>query len=418
MTHTKINHLESKNMKICLIVDDYMPDSIKVAAKMMHELAIEFQKNGHTVTVITPNPKLNTNLDISTLDGIKIYRFKSGEIKNVSKIKRAINETLLSFNAWRICKNILKNDHHDLIIYYSPSIFFGPLVYKLKKLWNAKTYLILRDFFPQWAIDNKILSKYSIITYFFKFFERINYSVADRIGVMTPKNLNWFKKYYKTNKPLEVLYNWADLKKINSKGNIYRKRLGIDDKIVFFYGGNLGQAQDMMNIVRLAIKMRSKKNVHFVLVGAGDEYSLIEKTLLANSINNISLLPSVSQDEYKQMLCEFDVGLFSLNRNHNTHNFPGKLLGYMVQELPILGSINPNNDLKDIIDSYSAGYISINGEDELFFQNALKLLDKDKRVEIGTNANKLLKENFSVSSAVKQIIGNSCQTQLTDSLSN
>lgn len=91
-------------MKICLIVDDYMPDSIKVAAKMMHELAVEFILNGHEVSVLTPDVKINTKLKIDDLDGVKIYRFKSGEIKNVSKVKRAINETLLSYKA---CKSIL-----------------------------------------------------------------------------------------------------------------------------------------------------------------------------------------------------------------------------------------------------------------------------------------------------------------------
>lgn len=30
-------------MKICLIVDDYMPHSIKAAAKMMHELGVELK---------------------------------------------------------------------------------------------------------------------------------------------------------------------------------------------------------------------------------------------------------------------------------------------------------------------------------------------------------------------------------------
>lgn len=390
-------------MKICIIVDDYMPNSIKVAAKMMHELACEFVFQGHQVSVITPDTTVSS-IAIEKLDGVDVYRFKSGEIKNVSKVKRAINETLLSFNAWKNCKDVLKDNPHDLIIYYSPSIFFGPLVYKLKKLWNVKSYLVLRDFFPQWTIDNKIIKEHSLITYYFKFFERINYSVADKIGVMSEKNLEWFTKYYKTNKPLEVLYNWADLKKFDGQENIYRKRLKLEDKIIFFYGGNLGQAQDMMNIIRLAIKMKDQKNAHFVLVGAGDEYSLIKDAIYNQNIKNITLLPSVNQEEYKQMLYEFDIGLFTLNKNHNTHNFPGKLLGYMVQELPILGSINPNNDLKDILEEVNAGLVTINGEDKLFYENAKKLLEIKNRIQIGKNAKKLLVEKFSVESAVKQII--------------
>ena len=88
-------------MNICLIIDDYLPDSIKVGAKMMHELAVQFVARGYTVTVITPAPSLLTRSEITVLDGVTVCRFKSGEIKNVSKVKRAINETLLSYYAWR-----------------------------------------------------------------------------------------------------------------------------------------------------------------------------------------------------------------------------------------------------------------------------------------------------------------------------
>jgi O26-antigen biosynthesis N-acetyl-L-fucosamine transferase len=157
-------------MNICLIIDDYLPDSIKVGAKMMHELAVEFVSRGYTVTVITPAHSLLTPSEIKVLDGVTVCRFKSGEIKNVSKVKRTINETLLSYYAWWAFKAYFKAHPQDLIVYYSPSIFWGSLVQRLKKLWGAKGYLIVRDFFPQWVIDNGMLSASSPITRYFRFF--------------------------------------------------------------------------------------------------------------------------------------------------------------------------------------------------------------------------------------------------------
>ena len=391
-------------MRILLIIDDYMPHSIKVGAKMMHELACEFINQGHQVSVLTPDSTIDKKIELFKLDGVDIYRFKSGEIKNVTKIKRAINETLLSFNAWKNYKIFLTANRHDLIVYYSPSIFFGPLVYKLKKIWNVPSYLILRDFFPQWTIDNNILSKYSLITYYFKFFEKLNYLSADTIGVMSQQNLEWFKNYYKTKKHLEVLHNWAKITKVNNYDSRYRKELNLEEKIVFFYGGNLGLAQDMMNIIRLAQKMKNEENAHFVLVGAGDEVELIEKRIKEDNIQNITLLSSVNQEEYKQMLVEFDIGLFTLSKNHKTHNFPGKLLGYMLQEMPILGSINPKNDLKDLIEDSSSGFISVNPDDEQFYEDAKKLLNSNIRKNCGKNARMLLINKFSVNSAVEQIL--------------
>ena len=391
-------------MKICLVVDDYMPDSIKIAAKMMHELAIELNNQGHEVTVLTPCNTISKSIDIIKLDNINVYRFKVGAIKNVAKVKRAINETLLSYNAWKSCKNLLINDKHDLIIYYSPTIFFGPLIAKLKKLWNVPSYLILRDIFPQWTIDNGILKENSIITKYFEFFESINYKHADKIGLMSQKNLEWFNKKYNLNNKTELLYNWASNTPLTTKINKYKKLYNLENKIVYFYGGNMGHAQDMMNIVRLAQNMKNHPDEHFVLVGAGDEVELIKNKIVEDDIKNITLLPSVNQEEFKEMLSEFDIGLFTLNYNHQTHNFPGKLLGYMCESKPILGSVNPNNDLKDVIESANAGYISITGQDELLYENAVKLLDEKTRINIGENANNLLDRLFTVKSIAKQIL--------------
>ncbi len=392
-------------MKICLIIDDYLPDSIKVGAKMMHELGIEFIKRGHEVTVITPKVEINNRCSLSHLDGVTVGYFRSGAVKGVGKIKRAINETMLSHNAWKAYKSYFKQNPHDLIIYYSPSIFWGSLVKKLKKLWSSPSYLILRDFFPQWVIDNGMLRECSVITKYFRYFENLSYQAADIIAIQSPKNLEWFEKTVHTGKRLELLYNWAANEPVTSDIECYRKKYGLEDKVVFFYGGNIGHAQDMMNIVRLAINLKDENNAHFVLVGKGDEVGLVRSAIEEFQLDNMTLLPPVSQNDFKSMLAEFDIGLFSLHKEHTTHNFPGKLLGYMVQGKPILGSINPNNDLKPIVENAKAGLVSVNGDDTILEQNALKLLhDEAFRKQMGKNAKQLLNDVFSVESAANKIL--------------
>ena len=391
-------------MKICLIVDDYLPDSIKVGAKMMHELGVEFVKRGHSVTVITPRFNLSKKYSITELDGVKVCYFKTGQIKYTGNVQRAINETLLSYRAWNAYKNYFAENPHDLIVYYSPSIFWGPLVQRLKKLWNAPSYLILRDFFPQWVIDNGMIKERSLVAKYFRFFERKNYQAADIIAIQSPKNLEWFRTICK-NKPLDLLYNWAANEPVTAKGNYYRKKYHLEDKVVFFYGGNIGHAQDMMNIIRLAQNLKEEKLAHFIIVGKGDETELVRDAIEKNQMKNMTLLPPVSQDEFKLMLAEFDIGLFSLHKDHTTHNFPGKLLGYMVQKKPILGSINADNDVKEVVESAQAGFITINGQDDLFKENALKLLHDEKlRKQMGNNAKQLLQDLFSVEAAADKIL--------------
>ena len=175
---------------------------------------------------------------------------------------------------------------------------------------------------------------------------------------------------------------------------------------MFFYGGNIGHAQDMMNIVRLSKILITIPQAHFLLVGKGDEVELILDEIDKNNIENITYLKSVGQYEYNQMLMEFDVGLFSLDKNHKTHNFPGKLLGYMKYSKPILGSVNQNNDLENVLMDSRAGFVTINGDDSAFTKNAIKLLESsDIRREMGENAFKLLNDLFSVQAAASKITG-------------
>jgi glycosyltransferase involved in cell wall biosynthesis len=122
-------------------------------------------------------------------------------------------------------------------------------------------------------------------------------------------------------------------------------------------------------------------------------------------LKNFSYLPSVSQEEFKNILCEIDIGLFSLAKHHTIHNFPGKLLGYMVQSIPILGSVNEGNDLMPLVNNAGAGFISVNGEDEILFENAKLLLENvDLRKKIGQNGHQLLKNEFDVQKIAEQIV--------------
>jgi len=391
-------------VKFLFLVDDFLPHSTKVAAKMMHELALEFNAKGHEVTVLTPYTNLETKIKETTVEGVKVLFFKSGEFKNTSKVKRAINESLFSFVAWQAAKKYFRNHPNDAIVYYSPSIFWGHLIGKLKKLWNVKSYLILRDIFPQWAVDNGLIKKKSPIHSFFKYFESINYRNANFIGVMSPSNILLFEKRKEYFDKCEVLFNWSKIEEGSVSKGVFRRKLKLEEKVVLFYGGNIGQAQNMMNLVRLAKRLKSNKKAHFLFVGQGDEVDLILKEKEKYQLDNLTYLPPVDQKTYFQMLNDFDIGMFSLHPGHSTNNFPGKLLGYMKLSKPILGSVNANNDLKQIVNEGRGGFVFNSGEDDKLYKAAVKLIEsRSLRLKLGNNGKKMLAKYFSVEQACRQI---------------
>lgn len=393
-------------MKILIIVDDYLPKSTKVAGKMMHELALEFLHSGLVVTVVTPDPDLKESYALDDLDGIKVLRFRSGRIKNVSKPIRLINEILLSFRAVKALSQWFSSNPHEFIVFYSPTIFWSGLVRYLKKIWKSPSYLILRDFFPQWVIDNGIIGKHSILAYLFRFYERKLYATADIIGIQSPANLKWFSETNPHLRNIQLLYNWASplAKSKNSIQVDIRKKYNLGNRIIFFYGGNIGHAQDMKNLLILAERMLTFSNVHFLFLGAGDEFQLVHDTIQNKNLSNCLLLESVSQELFTSILKQIDVGLFTLHPDHKTHNFPGKILGYMQVGVPILGAVNQGNDLKNVIENVNAGFVSNAGDHESLYRNAVTLLDAKLRKTIGKNAKNLLENTFSVTTSVEKIL--------------
>jgi len=375
------------------------------SATLIHDLAIEFSRMGHEPIVVAPDENILRDCHVSYENGIKVLRIKTGKIKSATRFVRAFNEIKLSRIIWKRGKSFFHENPCDLIVYYSPSIFFGSLVKRLKKMFACSAYLILGDIFPQWAVETGVLRK-GLIYRYFKYKERQNYEAADIIRVQSPANLLYFKdneldkRYH-----LEVLYNWTCLTEDTVLPTNYRTRLGLQNKVVFFYGGNIGIAQDVDNIIRLADNLRKETDAYFLLLGGGSEVSRLKAIIEMKGLTNISIHDPVDRQEYLSALAEFDVGLISLDRRLRSQNFPGKMMSYMQKSKPILASINPGNDLKEMLETNDAGLVCINGEDERFASYARMLVsDVGLRKRLGHNGRALLESTFSVSRAAGQIL--------------
>jgi glycosyltransferase involved in cell wall biosynthesis len=399
-------------LRILILVDCYYP-STKSSAKLIHDLAVELYRQGHQAIVLTPNETIPSKVRTTAEDGVLVVRVKSGQIKGVNKLQRAVNEARLSGNLWRRAQDFLRETPCDLILFYSPTIFFGPLVRKLKQLWNCPAYLILRDIFPEWAVDAGVLRK-GVVYNFFQSAALEQYEAADVIAVQSPANRKYFVHAFPQKESrLKVLFNWTALHEMHLPRTDYRARLGLESKIVFLYGGNIGVAQDMDNLIRLATRLSSRSDIHFLLVGDGSEVRRLKKFIDVNRLWNIQILPSVAQSEYLSMVSEFDLGLISLDARLASHNYPGKLLSYLYWGKPVLASVNRGNDLLELLHDSGAGYCSVNGDDENLVSAALRLADDSRlRVKMGSNARRLLEKSFSVEHAVNQIFDHLHEAQL------
>lgn len=392
-------------MKLALVSVHYPPQKTSCAIQM-RDLAEELVKCGHEVVLFTPSDNLNKSFEYEEMNGVMVYRLKSPKVINIGYARRAFHEFLLPIYMLKAIKLTginLKN--LEGIIWYSPSIFFGLVIWYLKRISKAKSYLVLRDIFPEWALDLGILKK-GPYYYILSLVAQFQYYVADSIGMQTKSNLIYLEKWQNKNhfRNLEVLNNWlTESKKLKSTININQTFL--KDRKIFIYIGNMGIAQGMDILIDLAESMKNRQDVGFLFVGRGTEVENLQTSASDKKLDNILFYNEIDSEEIQGLLDRCHIGLIALDPRHKSHNIPGKFLSYMQAGLPVLARVNGGTDLVDLIKDENVGRVYIGNEVDDFRKLAEDLIDNENNLKAMSKRGHFLSQKmFSSNHAAKQIV--------------
>jgi glycosyltransferase involved in cell wall biosynthesis len=345
-------------MRIALIADTFFPLRTSGAIQL-YDLAKEFVRQGHDLTVIVAAPELDQAWRCETLDGISVLRLKTLKTHGAGHLRRAIGEFLMPFAMiWNLRRSPLAKQQWDGIVWYSPTIFLGPIVAYLKRKSHCRSYLIIRDIFPEWALDMGIIGP-GLIYKFFKAVANYQYAVADVIGIQSPGNAvyfqNWKKQY--PERSLEILHNWLT-DRTQSTCSIQIGETKLRDRKIFVYAGNMGLAQGVDVLINLAKAMQYDTSIGFVFVGRGTETERMRSAMQHERLDNTLLFDEIKPDEIPALYAQCHAGMVALDHRHKTHNIPGKFISYMVAGLPVLANVNPGNDLVALIETEGVGRVS------------------------------------------------------------
>ncbi len=390
-------------MRIALAADAYPPARTS-AAVQIRDLARELAAMGHRPTVIVPSA-LHKTWQLEDDEGVEVLRINAPRTKDIGTVRRVFAEFMLPFAMMRgLSKSPLARVRWDGIVWYSPTIFLGPLVNKLKRGNTSRGYLILRDLFPDWAADTGLMSRGPAYT-LFKLVEAYQYSVADVIGVQTPGNLPQLKKWNNgSGRRVEVLHNWL-ARTENTGCRISVAATSLAGRTIFVYAGNMGAAQGMNAMVQLAYRMRERRDVGFLFVGRGSEVSRLRADAARLCLENVEFHDEIEPSEVPGLLAQCHAGLLSLDTRHTTHNVPGKFITYLQAGLPVLARINSGNDLEALIQNERVGYVCTNEPVERLQALAEILIANDSdREMMSMRAKALAARMFSVSAAAEQIV--------------
>ena len=377
------------------------------------DLLREFIKSGHSVYILSPVEQMNkTENPIIQESGAKIVKVKTGRIQKTNIIEKGINTILIEPRFRRAIKKYFKDIKFDLVLYPTPPITFTNVVKYVKKRDSAKSYLMLKDIFPQNAVDIGMLSKRGLKGIIYRYFRRKEkklYAVSDRIGCMSPANVEYLLKHNPEILPekVEICSNSIEARDLSLTAEekiCMREKYGLPiDKKIFVYGGNLGKPQGVTFIIECLKSQMGNQDAYFLIVGSGTEYGKLEDFFEQFKPTNMKLMKSLPKDDYDRMIAACDVGMIFLDHRFTIPNFPSRLLSYMQAKLPVLACTDPNTDIGKVIVDGGFGWWC-ESDDLKAFKDVIDKIVGGISPNLGEAAFEYLASNYNVQRVAQLII--------------
>ena len=370
-----------------------------ISLDLIHEL----KNNGHSIHVICSNERRNGQAtSLCEENGCRILRVKTGNNKNTNIIEKGISNLMMPYQYNSAIKKYYSDVKFDLIMYPTPPVTNVKTVKYIKKRDNAKSYLLLKDIFPQNAVDIGMMTKKgpkSVIYKMFRKKEEELYKVSDYIGCMSQANVDYLLKhnpYISADKvhtnpnSIEVeeyTKDYEGIAEIKKKYNIP------ENATTFIYGGNLGRPQGIPFLIDCLKANANKSDRFFVICGSGTEYGKLKKYVNDEKPSNVLLINRLPKEEYEIFVKAFDVGLIFLDHRFTIPNFPSRLLSYMQSRMPVLACTDPNTDVGKVIVEGGFGWWCESNSVQKFTE-AVELATKENLEQMGDMGYDYLKAHY------------------------
>lgn len=378
------------------------------------DLMRKFRNEGHSIYILCPSERrLGLKTMLFESEGISILSVRTLNIQKTNFVEKGIGMILMEYQYVNAVNRYLNDIKFDLILYSTPPITVSKIVQKIKKKnKNAISYLMLKDIFPQNAVDLGLFGQKSIYYRFFRKKEKQLYALSDYLGCMSPANVEYVIKhnpYYLAEK-VEILANSIELKESVENGNgiearqSVRRKFGLPiDKIIFLYGGNLGKPQGIDYLINCFESNKNRCDCYFVVVGSGTEYKKVESWYKKAEAKSVKLMKGLPKDEYDLLTQACDVGLIFLDHRFTIPNYPSRLLSYLMAKMPVICATDINTDIGRIAERNGYGFWCESVRPENFTALVDKMLSSNI-CEMGQRGYDFLKENYCVDQSYDTIM--------------
>ncbi|MTI83646.1 MAG: glycosyltransferase family 4 protein [Firmicutes bacterium] len=398
-------------MRVLFLMLNYPFD--KKREHMYKDLSKEFAKMGHDVYVAALlERRFGNNTFVEKEKKHTILWIKGGNYFGVNKIKKGLTAIALPFIFSKAINKNLARVNFDLIIYPTPAITLYFTVKRLKRLLRAKTLLIVKDIFPQNALDIGMLNK-GLVYKVFRNIEKKLYHISDFLGCMSEGNIEYLKQHNSIpSSKFFILENWSstiDRAQLTADERVaIKKRYNVSGKFVCVFGGNISPANELDFLLDLAQKVQEDglDDMVFLVIGKGIGKERLKQKIKSLKLTNVKMFNFIPTEEYDKLLQTSDLGLVNLSRAYTIPNIPSKTLNLLRLGLPILAATDKNTDYRELLnEEFKAGLWCETGDINKYYENLLELYkSEEKRNQFSKNGRRYFVNNLTTEVAYQKIV--------------
>ncbi len=354
-------------MKIAVLCPHFAPD-VAPTGEVITRIVLELAALGHELHVVTALPWYRDHAVEPGWDGqlVRHEKVAWGRITRLHPFptdKGNLPARALAFGVFTLAVTVeatLNRFRPDVILAMSPPLTLGMAGVIAAKRNGIPLVFNIQDVFPDVAVELGRLTQPQVIAVA-SWLERTSYRFADTVTVLSDDLARNVRAKVGGATPVEVIPNFVDTDWIRPDVDVvdrspsYRSELGLGDRRVVMYAGNVGFSQSLDLLLGVARLWQARDDVVFVINGSGVAVDSLRQQIEGDGLENVVLAPLQPRWRLPEVLATAEVHLVPLRTGLAKASVPSKLYSILAAGRPILAAVDPGTEVQRTVEAAGAG---------------------------------------------------------------
>lgn len=320
-------------------------------------------------------------------NGVFIVRAPGTTLNKDRIAGRLLNMITLTVSMFGHLLTGLRNGDAVLVVTTPPAVPFATRL--ACAIRGASCVLLIHDLYPDNIIAAGLISRDSLAARALEAASRRLFrSVACVCVVGRDMKALVLRKVAPHRAPrIEVTPNWADggLAPAPKSANPLVKELGLQDKFILQYAGNMGPVHGIEMLLEAAEQLAQlAPDVHFLFLGSGGKRRLVEDAVRGRRPTNITLLEHRPRSEQQVFLNACDVAITAFVPGMFGAGVPSRLYNVLETGKPFIAAVDEESEMALVITEERAGWVTPPGDVRAFTDAVLQARGSpERRADMG-----------------------------------